>query len=1012
MNFKRNLSIALTISLLLGSFPGNPASAAGTAASGSVSSSANVALPPKPAWGHFVDTYKNNITANSTVESNPAIGVLSPFLELWKPGDTWESGVKLNGSVLDANIQKAVEIAANRTPADEEMAYYDDRRKQNYGLAEGLGSLTDVYRAKAGVTTTILNIPADAGKVLYNDEGVNPGDPESELGKMVSLVKTLEGKYSSTSPAKSFYSYAKPFRWTSTDIVVPTLLSSLSEKPEKDGGFPSGRVNIAYLGAFAMAYAVPERYQEMLVKASEIGESRIRAGVHSPLDIMGGRVLGTALAAATLADPANASLKEAAYKQARANLLTETGTAEDRFSDYEKNKAAYMERLTYGFGPIKPANKPMVVPKGAEVLLETRLPYLDDQQRRAVLATTGLPSGYPALDDPEGWGRLNLFAAADGYGAFNSDVTVTMDARKGSFHALDRWRNDISGTGKLTKEGSGTLVLQGSNTYSGGTLLKAGKLMGESATAFGTGNVTVQGGTLIEQVDGKLSIGGSYLQAEGTTLELNVGRADDVIEVKGAVKADGKLHVNFTDHYVPAEGSVITILTHGKGRRTGQFDSVTTTGLPKQYKVKVSYQDDRIQLVMNGTNNTPSPATPADNTPPSTSIQQKASISIAAETDSNGRAAAELQASLLNDLLGKVDALTGANGTAEIKIEAAVKANVIELALTKEAVSKLAGSKAAYVVIASHAGSMTLNKAVLNNLGNASGDTIRIKMAAASTAAYPADAKLLISTRPALEFTIQSGADAITSFGGSSIKIGIPYQPVQGEDSSTLVISYVDSNGKLHIIPQSDYNQRDGQLYVVTDHPGTYAVSYNKTSFSDTSAHWAGSNIIYLAARGIVSGSGDGKFTPNANITRAEFAKMLAGLVNADVSDYSGSTFTDVKAGSWFMPYVAWAAENEIVKGGANNQFRPYDRISREEMCVMLARLASMSGYTLPAGAGAASFADQQRISAWAVDAVRDLYAAGIISGKGNQQFDPQGGATRAEAAKMLTVLLQGMVKQ
>ena len=64
----------------------------------------------------------------------------------------------------------------------------------------------------------------------------------------------------------------------------------------------------------------------------------------------------------------------------------------------------------------------MTVPKGAEVLLETRLPYLDAAQRREVLRTTALPAGYVLLDGFEQWGRLNLFAAADGYGAFDSDV--------------------------------------------------------------------------------------------------------------------------------------------------------------------------------------------------------------------------------------------------------------------------------------------------------------------------------------------------------------------------------------------------------------------------------------------------------------------------------------------------------------------------------------------------------------------------------------------------------------
>lgn len=584
---RKHLSVALSLPLLLSSLSGSYASAAAIPTT--------ITPPPPPSWGYFVDNYKNNTSANKTVDSNPTIGVLSGYNQLWTPGTTWDTGTKLNSSILDANIQKVIDIAARRTSSEADAAYYDDRRKQSYSVIDGLGSLTDVYRLNAGATTTIDSIPADAATTKYDDQGTDAGSTSSSLGSIVSLVNTLRGSYSSTNQAKGFYSYPRPFRWSSTSFVVPSLRPAINSDPGKDGGFPSGHTNAAYLAAIAMAYAVPERYQELLTRASELGNNRIVAGMHSPLDVMGGRVMATALAAAILSDPDNNSLKQAAYEDAHSKLLTQTGTAADRFSNYSKNNKEYTKRLTYGFSPINPTTNPMIVPKGAEVLLETRLPYLDSTQRRWVLATTGLPSGYPVLDDAEGWGRLNLFAAADGFGAFANNVAVTMDASKGGFHALDRWRNNISGTGKLTKEGSGTLKLQGNNTYSGGTQIDQGTLEGDSETAFGRGDVTNNGGTLSENVSGKLIIGGNYTQSAEGTLELNLSSEDDLLNIEGTAIANGKLRLNFSDNYVPANGAA-TIIT--SANRDGEFSSIETVGLPSKYKVKVIYTSKSIRLIV------------------------------------------------------------------------------------------------------------------------------------------------------------------------------------------------------------------------------------------------------------------------------------------------------------------------------------------------------------------------------------------------------------------------------
>ncbi|WP_338554719.1 S-layer homology domain-containing protein [Paenibacillus sp. KS-LC4] len=1008
---KKYASVALGLLLLSNSVGLNAATAA--------SNGAGIELPPTPAWGHFVDTYKNNIPVNQSVYGNPVIGVLSGFQELWKPGTSWDNGTKLNSSVLDYNIQYVANIAATRTAEDEELAYYVDRTNQSYGATEGLGALTEVYRAKSGTFTTITSIPSDATTVKYNDgnDSNKAGDSDSELGKMVDLIGALRGNSASGNPAKSFYSYMRPYRWANDiTMIVPTLVPARSATPATDGGFPSGHTNASYLASYALAYAVPERFQELLTRASEMGNSRIIAGMHSPLDVIGGRVMATALAAAALSDPDYAALKQEAYNQAHTALLTETGTSEDRFTDYEKNKAQFTERLTYGFDQIASTTEPMSVPKGAEVLLETRQPYLTGEQRRAVLATTGLSSGYPVLDDPEGWGRLNLFAAADGYGAFDGDVTVTMDASKGGFHAADSWRNDIAGAGKLTKEGTGALKLLGANTYSGGTQINAGTLESGSATALGSGDVVNNGGTLTENVAGKMTIDGDFTQAASGTLELNVASASDVLEVKGTVNANGKLQVNFPSSYVPSSGSV-TLVSHGANQQSGQFSSVVISGVPSQYNTQIVYQADKILLEItnksssggssgSGNSSTPTPTpAPVPAPTPANPVDQNAGVTVTAKADANGNAEAVIADAQIKTVVEQAQAKDAGAKIVTLTVGSADNAKAYGITLSKAAVTSLTAGKLDKVVLVTPFGSITIHSTTLNAIEQAAGNSLHVKVTQAAVDTLTPEAQNVVGARPVLDITIESGAASLSTFGGNSIQLDIPYTPAQGEDTSAIVAYYIDNNGKPSLLNHSSYS--NGKVTFVTNHLSHYAIGYNKISFSDTNSHWGASFISYLAARDMIEGSGGNQFAPNKNITRAEFAKILAGIANADISGYSTSTFGDVKAGAWYLPYVAWAAEHAIVQGSAGNTFKPNEPISREEMAVMLKRFTDQASFTLPKSVSAVSFADQSSISAWATEAVASLQQAEIIAGKGGNAFDPKGGATRAEAAKMLAVLHQ-----
>ncbi|MBY0242012.1 MAG: phosphatase PAP2 family protein [Burkholderiaceae bacterium] len=582
---------------------------------------------PVPAATAFVDTVASNQRGDAryaTLETNAGVRVLSGMLQIWKPltelvdagspapavgafpavavskwtglpNDGTDGGTIVNQSVHAANIDYVVKATANRTPEQTLAAYLDDRRNKGYSVSDAMGPLTAAWRNAAQQTTTINAVPADATTVLYNDGGNNNGvggSANPSFGAVVDFVNMV-GANGSTEPAKRFYKYARPYRWSAAVQVLPALNPAKSGTPATDGGFTSGHSAEAMRNALAMAYVVPERFQEILSRGLELGESRILAGMHSPLDVLSGRIHGEAVVAANLVDPANAAKKADGYAQAHSTLMAATSTTPttftafaqagtDRFSDYATNKANYLRRMTYGFAPIAPTTVPAAVPKGAEVLLETRLPYLSEAQRRVVLKTTAVASGYPVMDDPEGWGRLNLFAAADGYGAFTGNVMLVMDAAKGGFHAADRWRNDIGGTGKLVKQGSGALKLAGNNTWTGGTELLAGTLEGASPTAFGAGDVHVSGGTLVASAPSELKLAGKYTQLAGaTTLELNaLGARQGTLTVAGtATIAGGALRVKFPGGYKPKAGDSIVVLSAASLK--GRFTTITVDGFNK-----------------------------------------------------------------------------------------------------------------------------------------------------------------------------------------------------------------------------------------------------------------------------------------------------------------------------------------------------------------------------------------------------------------------------------------------
>ena len=292
--------------------------------------------PHAAEYGYYVDTYeKNGVDGVKDTLENPANGLLSQMLQYFTPGTEWNNGTVLDRDMHVQNITETANIRNNAPESQQVQAFYDDVRDKNYSMISGLGEYADEFikgvnaqsyvmreadynaaveegktEADFGDNTDVWSntVPEDASTNKYKDvhNDAQWADPNGVYGGIVNLVSTLRGGAASTSPAKKFYKYMRPYRWSRFDATLPqvTILDSLlpmeNANPSNDGGYPSGHTNAAYVAAIAMAYSVPEQYSELMLRASELGYDRIVAGMHSCLDVIGGRMTATAIAASNL----------------------------------------------------------------------------------------------------------------------------------------------------------------------------------------------------------------------------------------------------------------------------------------------------------------------------------------------------------------------------------------------------------------------------------------------------------------------------------------------------------------------------------------------------------------------------------------------------------------------------------------------------------------------------------------------------------------------------------------
>ena len=175
--------------------------------------------------------------------------------------------------------------------------------------------------------------------------------------------------------------------------------------------------------------------------------------------------------------------------------------------------------------------------------------------------------------------------------------------------------------------------------------------------------------------------------------------------------------------------------------------------------------------------------------------------------------------------------------------------------------------------------------------------------------------------------------------------------------------------------------------------------------FSDVNKdvnNWTHLPIDYVLTKKYMAGEPNNKFNPTGDVSRAMVVQVLYAR-EAKPKAEKKAGFKDVVDGSWYVDAVNWAAENKIVAGFEDGNFKPNDSVTREQLATILYRSAQAKGQGFSGGwAFPLLFDDADQISDYAYEAMCWMNMNSVINGVSETELSPKSDAVRAQVATML----------
>ncbi len=256
------------------------------------------------------------------------------------------------------------------------------------------------------------------------------------------------------------------------------------------------------------------------------------------------------------------------------------------------------------------------------------------------------------------------------------------------------------------------------------------------------------------------------------------------------------------------------------------------------------------------------------------------------------------------------------------------------------------------------------------------------------------------------DFSITVGDRQITEFEPEVI-VTIPIQIARVGNVKRVIVCVYDEDTHIWQPVGGIADTVEESVTFNTGHFSTYAAFETIKYFDDVTSNWAKEKVEILASRRLIYGKTEKVFAPQDSVTRAEFTAMIVRSLYTDNS-MNRDTFADVPKDAWFVDEVETAYEKGLINGSGDSKFNPNAQISREQLATIAYRLYQYKTGTENLYKMSNKFKDSHEISSYAKEAVNFVANAEIMIGS-DGRFEPKRSATRQETAVVLYRLLEYM---